>query len=303
MKKAVSTTTAVKKKKFNSFDACLVGIPTVYYLIFLLVPCFGGLFLSLTNWKGLSMNISFVGLDNFKRMFQDPIFYKSLGNLLYLFLVSTVIMFVLAMFFAILLSRNIIRERNFYRTLFFFPSAVPTIIIAIMWMVVYNPSFGLLNKLLGLLNIAPVTWLGNPNTVMPSIIAIMIWKLLGFYMVLFIAAVLNIPNELYESARIDGANEIRQAFQITIPLMWEVIRTSLIFFLINSANGGFQIVYIMTQGGPDRASELLTSYMYKQIVEEARYGYGSAMGVALLVVTLIIALIILKVTERETYTY
>lgn len=281
----------------------MAGIPTVYYLIFLLIPSTAGLVLAFTNWKGMSLNLKWVGFNNFKKMFEDPIFYKSIWNFLYLFVVSTVIMFILALFFAVILSRGAIRERNLYRTVFFFPSAVPMIIISIMWMVIYNPSFGILNQILGFFGIPPVTWLGDPKTVMPSIIVIMIWKLLGFYMVLFIAAVLNIPNDLYEAARIDGASEFKQTFKITIPLMWEIIRTSLVFFLINSANGGFQIIYITTQGGPDRASELITTYMYKQIVELSRYGYGSALGVAVLVITMVIALILLKVTERETYEF
>lgn len=292
-----------KKKKFELFDACMVGIPTAYYVLLLLVPCLGGLFLSLTSWKGMSLNIKFVGLENFQRMFEDPIFYKSVVNYLYLFFASTIIMFIMALFFAVLLTRKTIRERNLYRTLFFFPSAVPTIIISIMWMVVYNPTFGLLNTILAVFGIDPVVWLGNPLTVMPSIIVIMIWKSMGFYMVLFMAAVINIPEELLESARIDGAGEIRQTFKITIPLIWEVIRTSLIFFVINAANGGFQIIYITTLGGPDRASEILTTYMYKQIIELNRYGYGSALGVAMLVITMILSLSILKLTEREVYEY
>ncbi len=293
----------LRKRRGFAFDACMVGIPTAYYLLFLLIPCIGGLFLSLTNWKGMSLKFQYVGLENFEKMFADPIFYKSTVNFLYLFLASTLIMFVIALFFAILLTRNTVRERNVYRNLFFFPSAVPVIIISIMWMVVYNPTFGLLNTLLGLFGMEPVVWLGNPATVMPSVIVIMIWKGLGFYMVLFMAAVLNVPQELYEAARIDGAGEVRQTFKITIPLIWEVIRTSLVFFVINSANGGFQIIYVTTQGGPDRASEILSTYIYKQIVELSRYGYGSALGVAMLVVTMILSLAILRISEREVYEF
>lgn len=291
------------KKQGRIFNSLMAGVPTAYYLLFLLIPSLAGLFFSFTDWKGISLKFNFVGFDNFTRMFQDDIFYKSVWNMLYLFVVSTIIIFILAMFFAIILARGTIKERNIYRTLYFFPSAVPMILIAIMWMVVYNPSFGILNQLLGVFGLDPVTWLGTKETVMNSIVAIMVWKQLGFYMVLFMAAVLNIPASMYEAAVIDGASGFRQAFSITIPLMWEVIRTSLIFFLVNSANGGFQIVYIATQGGPDRHSELLTTYMYKQIVENSRYGYGATLGVALLVITMVLALIILRATKREVYEY
>ncbi|HHW32490.1 MAG TPA: sugar ABC transporter permease [Clostridiaceae bacterium] len=293
----------MKKKKFDSFNAFITIIPTSFYLIFVLIPCTLGLILSFTNWKGMSLKFKFIGTHNYIKMFSDPIFYKALINYLYLFFMTSIFMFIIAMFFAIVLSRNTIREKNFFRVLYFFPSTVPMIIIAIMWMVVYNPSIGILNQLLALFGVEPVVWLGNPKTVMPAIVIMIIWRMLGFYMTFYLAGVLSIPQSLYESARIDGASEFRQTFSITIPLLWEVVRTSMVFFVSTCSGIGFQIVYITTRGGPDSASELLTSYMYQFVVEQGNYGYGAALSTAILVVTISIALVILGVTRREVYEF
>ncbi len=273
------------------------------YTVFLIVPSFLGLFMSFFDFKGLSLKMNFVGLENYSRMFRDDIFFKALGNHMYVFVFNTAILFVLSIFLAVLLSRNVLRERNFYRVLYFFPSAVPMVIISVMWRSVYNPSIGILNGLLELVGIPGKIWLGDITLVKNAVIAVIIWQALGFYMVLFMAAVMNIPTSLFEAARLDGASEIRQTFSITIPLIWEVIRTSLVFFIITSCGVGFQVVYIMTEGGPDRASELLTTYMYQQAFKLNKYGYGATISVSILVVTMVLALVILKVTEREVYEY
>jgi N-acetylglucosamine transport system permease protein len=291
------------KKKISLFNIIITGIPLTIYLVFMLIPSLAGFVVSLTNWSGYNLNFNFVGFSNFQKMFVDTRFFNSLWNYLYLYIGTVLVCFPLAMLFAIAISRNMFREKNFYRILFFFPSTVPMLIIAIMWMVIYNPSFGVLNDLIGVLGIEPVAWLGNAKTVMPSIIAIVVWRQLGFYFVYFTAGVLNIPKDLYESAKIDGANEIRQTFYITIPLMWNVIRTSMIFYIQSAAGLGFGITYMATRGGPNYRSEILTYYMYNVMQTDRKFGYASTLGCALLVVTVTIALIILRFSKRETYEY
>jgi N-acetylglucosamine transport system permease protein len=292
-----------EKKKKSLFIASFTIPPVLMYTVFLIIPCILGLFMSLFSFKGLSLKMTFVGVNNFIKLFNDAIFYKALWNHMYVFVVNTLIVFVFAIFLAVLLSRSILKEKNLYRVLFFFPSTVPMVIISVMWMSMFNPSIGILNGLLGLVGIAPQGWLGDGDLVKNSIIMVMVWKSLGFYLVFFMAAVLNIPKDIYEVARIDGANEVAQTFKITIPLMWEVIRTSLVFFIITSCGVGFQVVYILTGGGPDRGSELLTTYMYQQAFKLSNYGYGATIGVSILVVTMVLALVILKITQRETYEY
>ncbi|NLZ56159.1 MAG: sugar ABC transporter permease [Clostridiaceae bacterium] len=293
------------KKNFasRSFDAVMTGVPTVIYVFFILLPCIAGLFVSLTDFGGFSLDLKYVGLYHYKKMFNDPVFYKSVWNYIALYVGTVLICFPLALSFAIILTRNRIKERNFYRVLFFFPSTVPLMIISLMWMVVYNPNFGILNQFLGLFGVPGQAWLGTKDTVMWAIIVMLVWRQFGFYLVFFMAGVNNIPRDLYESAKIDGAGEIRQTFYITIPLMWEVVRTSLVFYVQTACNVGFNIVYITTRGGPDNASQLLSSYMYQSITEQLDYGYASALGTALLVITTILALVVLRSTKREVYQY
>ena len=298
----------MRKKKnqmtqVTSFDIIMTSIPTGVYVLFVLLPCLVGLVVSFTNFGGYSLEFKWVKFYQYQKMFTDPVFYKSIVNYVQLYIGTIIVCFPLAMLAAIALTRNLIKEKNFYRILFFFPSTVPFLIIAIMWMVMYNPSFGVLNQFLGLFGVDPVNWLGSSKTVMPAIIFMVVWRQFGFYMVYFIAGISNIPESLYESARIDGASETRQVFSITIPLMWEVIRTSLIFYIQSAAGIGFNIIYIATRGGPDNASQFLPSYMYLKITDGLDYGYSAALATALLVVTMVMALIILRVTRREIYEY
>ena len=194
-----------------------------------------------------------------------------------------------------------IRERNFYRILFFFPSTVPMLIIAIMWMTMYNPSFGVLNTMLQAIGLDPVQWLADSKVVMISVIIIVVWRQFGFYLVYFMAAVSNVPKDIYEAAMIDGASEVRQAFSITIPLIWDVVRTSMLFYLQSALMLGFNVIYIVTRGGPDHASEIISSYMFEKMTTELDYGLASAVGVIMLVVTMVMAVLISKLMKRETY--
>ena len=205
---------------------------------------------------------------------------------------------------AIALTKNkALKESKFYRILFFFPTTVPMLIIAILWMVIYNPSFGVFNTLLTSLGLQAVPWLSNSKVVMWSVLLIVIWRQLGFYLVYFMAGVTNIPQDIYEAALIDGANDLQQTFRITIPLTWDVITTAMLFYIESSVTLGFNVIYIVTRGGPDNASEILSSYMFKMITDNLDYGKSSAVGAIMLLLTLGMAAIILLVFRRESYEY
>lgn len=295
-------TNRLKGRSEQVFDWTMAGVPTVAFVVLYLLPCIAGFYFCFTDFGGYSLDFKMVGLHNFEKMFQDPIFYKSIWNYIILYIGTVVLCFPVAMGAAIVLTRNrAIKEKNFYRVLFFFPSTVPTMIIALMWMVMYNPTFGVLNQFLGLFGVEPIQWLGSSKVVMISVIVMVVWRQFGFYLVYFMAGVSNIDQGIYESAKIDGASEWKQVFTITIPLCWEVVRTSLLFYIQSAASIGFGIIYIATRGGPDNASQTLASYMYYQITENLDYGYGSVLGIALLIVTLLLAAFILAVTKRESY--
>lgn len=284
------------------FDWTMAGVPTVIFLILFLLPCVAGLFFSLTNFGGYTLKFKFVGAYNYKKLFSDPAFWKSILNFLKLYAGTVLICFPLAMISAIALVKNKrIRERNFYRILFFFPSTVPMLIIAIMWIAMYNPSFGVLNTMLETIGLQPVQWLADSKIVMISVIIIVVWRQFGFYLVYFMAAVSNVPRDIYEAAMIDGASEVRQAISITLPLIWDVVRTSMLFYLESAMILGFNVIYIVTRGGPDHASEIISSYMFDKMTTQLDYGLASAVGVIMLIVTMVMAALISRVMKRETY--
>ncbi len=283
------------------FLAVLILPAFLLYTLFRFIPAFIGLGLSLFNWKGLTLKMQFIGLDNYVTLLQDATFLKSLYNHMYLFVFNTIIVFALAIALAVLLTGSQLRERSFYRVIFFFPTVVPAVIINVVWMSVFNPNIGALNNILTVLGLPGQNWLGDGYIVKNSILFVMVWKSLGFYMVLFMAAVLNIPTSLFEAAHIDGCSELRKVFTITIPLIWEQVRTALIFFIVTSCGVGFNMVFMMTKGGPDSASEIMTTYMYKlSFGGQSRFGYASAVAMAILFVTTVLALIIMRATRRET---
>jgi N-acetylglucosamine transport system permease protein len=194
---------------------------------------------------------------------------------------------------------------GFYRIVFFFPNILSIIVVGLIWKFIYNPSFGLLNAFLESVGLESwiKVWLGDVNTVMPSLVVPQAWMYIGFYMLLLFAAMQNIPESYYESAKLDGAGEITLLFRITIPLIWETMRTAFVFFVINAFSKTFNLVYVVTRGGPSRSSELLTTYLYQNAFEFSNYGYATSIGVFLFVILFVISIIVLKFTKAETYEY
>lgn len=280
---------------------------TLLYLVLFILPFIYAFYLSLFRWKGYSLdNMVFCGLRNFRQLLQDPIILRGLKNNLFFMFWSTIVIFLLAMLFAICLTRlKQIRHPSFFRIIYFFPNVLSVIVVGVLWSFIYNPNFGLLNGILRTLGLENwiCDWLGDEDTVMGALIAPQSWTHIGFYMVLFIAAIQNIPEEYYDSALIDGANELQQAVSITFPLIWGTIRMAIVFFVINAFVKTFALVYVVTGGGPNHASELLTTYMYNKAFKYSDFGYGAAIGVFLFVIVAIISFAALKLTKRDTVEY
>lgn len=279
--------------------------PLAIYMIFYIWPFLYAFYISLFSWSGYSREMAFCGLENFKRAFADPVVWKGLGNNLFFLVWSTLVIFLLSLFFAVCITRLKIKHPGFFRVVYFFPNTLSIIVVGVLWMFIYNPSFGLLN---GLLNFAGLShwiqdWLGDKNMVMGSLVAPQAWMYIGLYMVLFISAIQNIPEEYYESATLDGAGQWKQFFSITMPLIWGTLRTALVYFVVNAFARTFALVYVVTEGGPNRASELMTTYLYEQAFQNGKFGYGAAIGVILFAIVSVISLTIYKVTERDAVEY
>ncbi|MEF9974247.1 MAG: sugar ABC transporter permease [Clostridia bacterium] len=286
----------------------LFTLPSLFlYAVLYIWPFIYAFYLSLFRWKGYSLNnMIYAGTYNFQKLFSDDLVWVGLKNNLFFLVWSTLIIFLFSLLFAICLTRlKRIKHPSFYRVVYFFPNVLSIIVVGVLWMFIFNPNFGLLNGVLRALGLGGwiVDWLGDKNVVMASLIAPQAWMYIGFYMVLFIAAIQNVPEEYYESAVLDGAGQVRQFFSITMPLIWGTLRTAFVFFVVNAFARTFALVYAVTEGGPNHASELLTTYLYNQAFKYANFGYGSAIGVFLFVVVAFICLVILRITEREAVEY
>lgn len=278
------------KNKERRFIISFIIPPLLVYVIFFIYPFLNSFRISFFKWSGYTKHMQFIGFDNFKQMFGDSVILKSLLHNGYFIVASSVLIFVLAMFFAVVFTSKKYPENGFYRVLFFFPNMLSIIIVAIIWMFVFNPSFGLIRG---------VALFGSEKTVLHALLVPQVWMQVGFYMVLFIASINTIPKSLYEAAELDGATGIKQFIHITLPNIWYTIQISIVFFIINSINNTFALISITTKGGPNRSSEVLTTYFYEQAFVNSNFGYGTAIAMSLFILMFVISLTIMRFTRRD----
>jgi raffinose/stachyose/melibiose transport system permease protein len=274
----------------------------VLFSFFLVYPIFQSVYYSFFNWKGFGPAVDFIGLDNFKRILTDWIFLKSVGHGLLIVVLSLVIQLPLAMALALLVGRNL-RGRAFFRTIFFMPYVLSEVITGIMWMILFNPDSkrGFINALLILIpGIKAIPWLGDTRTVMLALFVVLTWKYFGFYMLLYLAGLQNIPPEIEEAALIDGVNNRQMITHITIPLIGSIIRTTIYLSVLGSMQV-FALVWIMTKGGPVNASEVMSTYMYRFSFVRFELGYGSAVAIVMLLISLVFSLGYLRLVRQADY--
>lgn len=290
------------KKSKNVFIACCVLPAIILFFIFMIIPTINVFKMSLYKWGGFSNTKEFVGLNNFKILFQDQNFYRSFQNSILLIVVVTIVTMSLSLILAAILSREKIKAANFFRIIFYIPNILSVVVIAAIFSSIYDPNSGLLNSIIGIFRRheeIPILWLGDQKIVIYSIAVAMIWQAIGYYMVMYMASMSSIPESIYESANIEGAGKIRQFFEMTVPLIWGNIRTTLTFFIISSINLSFLFVKALTSGGPDGSTEVFLSYMYGQAYTNSSYGYGMAIGVVVFIFSFLLSAIVNLVTKRE----
>ena len=279
------------------------------YGIFVVWPYAQAIYVSLTSWRGVSGSKPFVGLENYQRLWQDDRFHEALTRNGQLLIVLPLVTIAIALTFAALFTQGSqqIRGAGFYRIVFFFPQIIPAVIVGILWSYIYTPNVGLLNGILRAIGLGDVStsWLTDPTTVLWAIVAVAIWSSVGFYMVIFLASMQSIPTSFYEAAILDGATRWTSFKDITFPLIWETIRTSVIYLAIAALD--FFILIVVISGGSTtttaRRAEVAALYLYNQAFDSSRWGYASAIGVVLLVLTLFLSLGIMRATRRETYEF
>lgn len=277
----------------------------VLYLIFMVYPTFNVFKESLFKTGGLSGNKTFVGLDNFKILIKDPNFVRASQNTIFLIVIVTIVTMVMAIVFASILTRESFKGQNFFRIVFYIPNILSIAVIASIFAAVYGMDEGLINGLLRLINPSHenIAFLGDRLKVVYSIGFAMIWQAIGYYMVMYMSTMSQIPEHLYEAGKLDGASRSRQFFDITLPLTWQTIRTTLTFYVISNINIAFQIIKALTGGGPDGASLTLLNYQYEQAYSNSAFGYGLAIGVVVFLFSFILSAIVHRITKRDLIQY
>ena len=285
-------------KRRTGFLILCVAPATILFFIFMVLPTLNVFRMSLFERGAYSPTETFVGLNNFKTLFADAKFIQAMQNTILLIVVVTIITFALALIFAGILTREKIKGSNFFRVIFYIPNILSVVVISGIFSAIYKPDNGLLNSIIGLFTdmTDPILWKGE-SLVMLSLIIAMIWQAVGYYMVMYMASMASVPLDIYESASIDGAGRIRQFFQMTIPLIWTNIRTTLTFFIISTINMAFLFVKAMTSGGPNDASEVALSYMYGQ-KDAGLYGYSMAIGVVIFLFSFLLSALVNRATKR-----
>lgn len=291
-----------------SFMAVFLGLPLAIYLIFVIYPFGQALYYAMTDWNGFSPAYNFVGLGNFTKLFHDATFLRALFNNVELAIVVPLVTIVLALTIAMVVTvggptRGSIRGiggSGFYRVVSFFPYTVPAIVIGIIWAQVYDPSAGILNAFLtkiGFSGFDNFAWLGEIRTAMPASMFVIIWSFVGFYTVLFVAAIKGIPAEIYEAARMDGAGRFRTATRITLPLLRDTVQTAYIYLGILALDAFVYMQALNPNGGPNNTTLTMSQDLFNTAFRKGQFGYATAMGVVLAAVTLLLAVIVFAINR------
>lgn len=275
----------------------------VLFLAFFIYPIITAINNSLTSWNGISKHMTYIGLDNYVTAFNDIAFWKSVRNNVYFILFSCLIQVPLIVFFSLLIA-NVKKLKGLYKTAVFMPSIMSTAVIGILWGFIYNPDFGLLNKVLGIFGIDPIFWLSEKKWAMISILITNAWQWTGFYIIMVLAAILAIPKELDEAAAIDGATGMQRAFKITLPLIMPIVSV-VIMLSVAGAMKAADIILVMTKGGPAGSTDVMATYMIRYAITSFRHGFGNSIAVLIFVFTMIITVVyqvlIVRRTERIEY--
>ena len=284
--------------KRTAFLFLCVAPAVILFVVFMVVPTFNVFRLSLYQRSTFNPNEVFIGLKNFQMLMKDATFIRSMQNMLLLIVMVTVFTMGTALIFAGILTREKLKGQDFFRIVFYIPNILSVVVISGIFSAIYDIDRGLLNSILNLFGKEGVLWKGEQHVIMSLVIA-MVWQAIGYYMVMYMASMSAVPGSLYESAGLDGADRVTQFFQITIPLIWTNIRTTLTFFIISTINMAFLFVSAMTGGGPNNASNVALLYMYNQKNLGGGYGYAMAIGVVIFLVSFGLSALVNKVTERE----
>jgi len=287
----------------TGFALVFLGLPLAVYVIFVISPFVQAFYYSMTDWSGFSKKMNFVGLTNYFSLLTDPVFTKAVYNSIVLVLILPPLVIVLSVTLATLVTIGGatqgeiqgLKHSGLYRVISFFPYTVPAIVIGILWAQMYDPSSGLLNGILTAMGFdffKSFAWLGDERTAMGASIFVIAWSMVGFYMVLFIAAIKGIPAEVYEAARVDGAGRFRTAISITVPMIRDNIRTAYVYLGILALDAFVYMQALNPSGGPANSTVVISQHLLNTAFKKGKFGYATSMGATLAIITLVFAALV-----------
>ena len=291
----------MKSIRSNKYTILLfVAVPMLIYVFFALIPILYNIYISLFDTNLLTPG-KFVGLKNYARLLKDTTFLRALRNNIFLVIGSLAAHMGLGLFFANAIFQKV-KGSKFFQSVFFLPSVICGVAVGLIWTFVYHGNYGLLNaflKLIGQGDLQQVL-LSNKNLALICIIVVVMWQWVGYHVVIQLAAMRNIPQELYEAAQLDGASEWQQFKNITVPLIRPILKVDAVL-IITGALKYYDLVAVMTNGGPNHATEVMSTYMYYEAFNVLKFGYSSAIGVVLLILCMSAVMLTNKVFKTENY--
>jgi len=295
--------TARAKKKGDRdrtlFIVSFLSPAVLLYAVFVLWPLFQAFAFSMYRWRGVSAHRKFVGMENFSKLAHDQAFAKAVTNNLELLIVGGFVVLVVSVALAHAMQGTG-KMAKALRSVILLPQMVSLVVVATLWMFIFNPNFGLLTsgmKAVGLGKFVH-TWLAEPQTALPSVGIAFAWYAIGFYALLFSTAIRSLPEEVGEAAALDGATGFRRFWRVTWPMLWSVKRIAVVHLTITVMNV-FALVFLMTSGGPDRATEVLLTYLYENAFVNSQFGYATAIAIANFALVMVLSLIILAFFRRD----
>jgi len=272
--------------RVRRFIAAALLPSVILYALFVFVPVIWSAYYSFFNWSGIG-EAKYIGFQNYAELIRDSVFWHSLKNNVIFVLASILGQVPIALVLAILLHKSNALQR-FMRASIFMPMVLSSVVIGMIWQYIYHPQIGILNFLLDALGLGSwkMQWLSDPDISIYALLPPLIWNFVGLYLIIFISALQNIPSEIHDAAKIDGVSGARKLFTITLPMIWGTIQVAIILCISGSLKS-FDLVYVMTKGGPAHATELLATYMYNSTFSTYRYGYGSAISTAIVLISLL----------------
>ncbi|MFC1438932.1 sugar ABC transporter permease [Streptacidiphilus sp. N1-10] len=286
-----------------------LAAPLTLYGVFVLSPFAQAFYISLTSWTGFTAAQPFVGLANYRKLASDPGFWTALEHNALLLVAVPLVTIALGLFFASTLNVGAsagtvkgVRGAGPYQKLFFLPHILPAVITAVLWQFLYNPQLGPINSALDAVGLGSLkaTWLGDPAVALWSLAAIMVWTGVGFYVVLFSAAMQSIPKDIYEAADLDGSSRAQTMWRITLPLLRETVQVAWIYLGIAALDAFALFEVLLPDGGPDNSTNVVAQYLYQAAFQNGEFGYASAIGVVLCLLTLLMAAATFGLSRRET---